>query len=133
MSNPKPATIAAVDQLQAAVDETAAYINTLGTADLLAEVRCTFGRLIPALAREHGAGHPFTFTTVLLAQAVSRFDLASEEQDGDSKPEGHKCLPEAVRGSEECRCDTPDGGLRGRIVAIHDLTHRLMHTQEGGR
>lgn len=133
MSKPTPAATAIIDQLDAATAEVAKYVNELDVADLLAEVRCTFGRLIPALAQEHGAGHPFTFTTVLLAQAVSRFDLASEEQDGDSKPAGHKCLPMAVRASDACRCDTPDGGLRGRIIAIHDLTHQLMHAQEGGR
>lgn len=133
MSNPTPAATAILDQLEAAADEAAKYVNELDAPDLLAEFRCTIGRLVAALAQEHGHGHPFTVTAVLLAQAASRFDLASEEQDGDSKPEGHKCLPMAVRASEACRCDTPDGGLRGRIVAMHDLTHQLMHAQEGGR
>lgn len=129
----KPATTAALDQLEAAAAEAAAYVNGLEAPDLLAELRCTFGRLIEALAGEHGPGSPFTVTAVLLAQGVSRFDLGSEEQDGDSKPDGHTCLPMAVRGSDECRCSTPDGGLRGRIAAMHDLTHRLMHTTEEPR
>lgn len=114
-------------------DKAAKYVNELEAPALLAEVRCTVGRLIAALAQEHGPGHPFVVTTVLLAKAVSRFDLASEEQDGDSKPAGHKCLPMAVRASDACACDTADGGLHGRIRHMHDLTHQLMHAQEGGR
>ena len=133
MSNPTPAALAILDQLNAAAAEAAKYVNELDAPDLLAEVRCTVGRLIAALAQEHGPGHPFVVTTVLIAQAVSRFDLASEEQEGDTKPAGHKCLPMAVRANDACACDTVDGGLRGRIAHMHDLTHQLMHAQEGDR
>lgn len=133
MSNPTPAALAILDQLDAAAHELNAYVNGLEPPDLLAELRCTTGRLIPALIAEHGPGHPFTITAVAIAQGISRFDLDGGVDEDGKVDDTAVPVPMAVRGSEKCQCDTEHGGIRGRIKTMHDLTHQLMHAQEGGR
>lgn len=124
-----PATVAALDQIEAAATDLSTYVNSLDTPDLLAEVRCSLGRLIPALAQMHGTGHPATVTAVAIAEAVARFDLdGGQDDDGDEVDPSFVPLPGAVHGSEACACSTEHGGIRGRVQRMHELTHNVMRT-----
>lgn len=146
---PTPAQQAALDELEAAATELSAYINGLAPADLIAEARCAFGRLIPNLADDYGTGHPATVTAVALGECLARFDLRGNlKQDPETLEEvdvnaagaeerigyrgQHQPVPFAIAASEDCRCDTEDGGLRKRVMDLHRITHRLMGDHRHG-
>lgn len=131
MPEPTPAQQAALDELDAAGKALSTYINGLDGPDLLAELRCMLGRLITNLDQDYGTGHPATVTAVAIGEGISRFDLdghRTQQRDGTITEDApyQRPLPMAVKASEDCRCDTPDGGIRKRIADLHRITHRLM-------
>lgn len=105
----QPMTIAEQrESLSAMALEMTEYLATLDAPTLLAELRCTLTRLVDGLTANHGRMDPFTLTTVVVTQAISRFDKAAPGTP----------LPEAVQGAELCLCETDHGGIRGRILRM---------------
>lgn len=121
--DPPPAFVAAADQLEAAVMDLHDYIHGLDHPDLLAELRCTIGRLTQYAARTDGPLSPLGLNLSVLAEGLSRFDLAGALCEDGELDKGHRPVPGAVKASTDCACDEPHGGARGRVNAIHQLGH----------
>lgn len=132
----KPATTAALDQLNAAVDEMDSYINGLDLPVLMAELRCATANLIEALAEGRGPGAPETQLANAIGLGLSRFDLDGgtyvdgNDHETEKTSDRFVALPVAVELPDTHGCDEPGGGILRRVAAIHDLVHTLMHTEE---
>lgn len=126
MTQPTPQQIAGVDQLEAALNDLRTFIYGLDTPDLLAELRCTVGRMMMATAAEHALLSPEGLTMLAVTTALSRFDAGAAADEDGTPIEDWRPVEGAVAASEECLCHRdPEGGIRGRIQRIHELGHHL--------
>lgn len=123
MTDPTPQQVAIIDQLNAATTDVQAFIYGLSTEDLLAELRCTVGRMAEHAAAEHAMLSPEYLTLSAVITGLSRFDLDGGQLDPSSL---WQPVPQAVKGADDCMCHRDEhGGIRGRITRIHELGHQL--------